>query len=68
MILTLRKSLLVNVAQPQFLCKSYSNHISLIKYAVSSTRDYVYEVSGLMSGIQHMFSTVVLLMLTLPSH
>lgn len=56
MILTLSK--LLNIAKPQFLCKSDSNHISLRKYAVSSTRDNVYQVSGLMSGIQHMFNTV----------
>lgn len=56
MILTL--SNLLNITKLQLLCKSESNHINLIKYAVSSTGDNVYQVSGLMSGIQHMFNTV----------
>lgn len=56
MILTL--SNLLNMAKLQLLCKSESNHINLIKYAVSSTGDNVYQVSGLMSAIQHMFNTL----------
>lgn len=48
---------LLNVAKLQPLCTSECNHVSLIKYAVSSTGDNVYQVSGLLSGIQHMFNT-----------
>lgn len=54
MMLTL--SNLLNVAKLQLLCTSECNHVNLIKYAVSSTGDNVYQVSGLPTGIQHMFN------------
>ena len=55
MMLTL--SNLLNAAKLQLLSTSEYNHVNLIKYAVSSTGDNVYQVSGLLSGIQHMFNT-----------
>lgn len=54
MMLTL--SNLLNVAKLQLLRTSECNHVNLIKYAVSSTGDNVYQVSGLPTGIQHMFN------------
>ena len=56
--MSLTWSKLLNVAKPQFLCESGFSHINLIKYVVSRPQDHVYQVSGLMSGIQHTFSTV----------
>lgn len=50
--------LVPNIAKPQFLCKSDSDRSNLIKYAVSSTQDHVYQVTGLTSGIQHVSSSV----------
>lgn len=55
MMLTL--SNLLHVAKLQLLCASECNHVNLIKYAVSSAGDSVYQVSGLLSGTQHMFHT-----------
>lgn len=55
MMLTL--SNLLHVAKLQWLCASECNHVNLIKYAVSSAGDSVYQVSGLLSGTQRMFHT-----------
>lgn len=58
-ILTLSK--LLNIAKPQIIFKSEADHINLVNYAMSSIWYDNVQVSCLMLGMQHIFTTVCII-------